>query len=116
MTPTSRRPRGGSGPRAPEVGPDAHPGHRARPGPGRAHRRGRRRGPRGRGVRSLAGVVARTPSPTSMLVLCLAGIAAAAVATVRLWDWEGGPAVLAGSISTDRFGGVGLLNILRRAA
>ena len=64
----------------------------------------------------LAGVVARKASPTTLLVLCLAGIAAAAVATVRLWDWEGGPAVLAGSISTDRFGVVVRLIILGVAA
>ena len=64
----------------------------------------------------LAGVVARKASPTTLLVLCLVGIAAAAVATVRLWDWEGGPTVLAGSISTDRFGVVVRLIILGVAA
>src|SRR5512132_43090 len=64
----------------------------------------------------LAGVVVRKASPTTLLVLCLGGIAAAAVATVRLWDWEGGPAVLAGSISTDRFGVVVRLIILGVAA
>ena len=64
----------------------------------------------------LAGVVARKASPTTLLVLSLAGIAAAAVATVRLWDWEGGPTVLAGSISTDRFGVVVRLIIFGVAA
>ena len=43
----------------------------------------------------LAGVVARKISPTTLLLLCLVGIAAAAVAAVRLWDWDGGPTVLA---------------------
>jgi NADH-quinone oxidoreductase subunit N len=64
----------------------------------------------------LAGVVVRRASPTTLLVLGLAGIAAAAVATVRLWDWQGGPTILAGSISTDRFGVVVRLIILGVAA
>ena len=64
----------------------------------------------------LAGVVVRKASPTTLLVLGLGGIAAAAIGTVRLWDWEGGPTVLAGSISTDRFGVVVRLIILGVAA
>ena len=64
----------------------------------------------------LAGVVARKVSPTTLLLLCLAGIAVAAVAAVRLWDWEGGPTVLAESISTDRFGVVVRAIILGVAA
>jgi len=64
----------------------------------------------------LAGVVVRRASPTTLLVIGLVGIAAAAVATVRLWDWQGGPTVLAGSISTDRFGVVVRLIILGVAA
>jgi len=64
----------------------------------------------------LAGVVARKISPTTLLLLCLVGIAAAAVAAVRLWDWDGGPTVLAESISTDRFGVVVRVIILGVAA
>jgi NADH-quinone oxidoreductase subunit N len=64
----------------------------------------------------LAGVVVRRASPTTLLVLGLVGIAAAAVATVRLWDWQGGPTVLAGAISTDRLGVVVRLIILAVAA
>jgi NADH-quinone oxidoreductase subunit N len=64
----------------------------------------------------LAGIVVRKASPTTLLVLGLGGIAAAAVGTVRLWDWEGGPTALAGSISTDRFGVVVRLIILGVAA
>ena len=64
----------------------------------------------------IAGVALRKASPTALLVLSLGGIAAAAVASIRLWDWDGGPTVLAGSISTDRFGVVVRLIILGVAA
>ncbi|HET8525178.1 MAG TPA: NADH-quinone oxidoreductase subunit N, partial [Actinomycetota bacterium] len=37
----------------------------------------------------IAGVALRKAELTALLVLCLGGIAAAAVASVRLWDWEG---------------------------
>src|SRR6185436_4169287 len=64
----------------------------------------------------IAGVAAGKASPTTLLVLCLGGIAAAAVASIRLWDWDGAPTVLAGSISTDRFGVVVRVVILGVAA
>ena len=64
----------------------------------------------------IAGVALRKASPTALLVLSLGGIAVAAVASIRLWDWDGGPTVLAGSISTDRFGVVVRVVILGVAA
>jgi NADH-quinone oxidoreductase subunit N len=52
----------------------------------------------------LGGAMLRRVDSDSLLLVALAGVAAAAVATVVLWDWEGGPTVLAGAVAVDRFG------------
>jgi NADH-quinone oxidoreductase subunit N len=52
----------------------------------------------------LGGVVVRRASPVTLLLFALAGVVAAAAATVRLWDWDGAATVLADAIATDRFG------------
>ena len=51
----------------------------------------------------LLGAIARRTSPAVLLLVSLAGIGAAAVASLLLWDWDGGPTVLGGMVATDRF-------------
>jgi NADH-quinone oxidoreductase subunit N len=64
----------------------------------------------------LAGVLARRVEPVALLFLSLAGVAAAAAASVALWRWDGGLTALAGSIAVDRFGVVVRLILLGTAA
>ncbi len=64
----------------------------------------------------LAGVLFRRIERVSLLLFSLAGVAGAAATSIRLWDWEGAPTALAGSVSVDRFGVVVRLVILGTAA
>jgi NADH-quinone oxidoreductase subunit N len=64
----------------------------------------------------LGGVVLRRVEPLALLVVSLAGVAGAAAASVTLWDWDGAPTVLAGSVAVDRFGVVVRLILLACAA
>ncbi len=64
----------------------------------------------------LAGATLRRVEPLTLLLVSLVGVAAAAAASIALWDWGGGPTVLAGSVAVDRFGVVVRLIILGTAA
>ena len=64
----------------------------------------------------LGGAIARGVRPFTWVLVSLGGIAAAAVAAIGLWDWDGGLTVLAGAVTTDRFGVVILLILLAVAA
>ena len=64
----------------------------------------------------LGAVIVRRVSPVTLVLLCLAGIVAAAAAAVELWDWDGAATVLVGSVATDRFGVVVRLIVLGVAA
>lgn len=50
------------------------------------------------------------------LIVSLVGVAVAAVAAVRLWNWDGEPSVLAGMIAADRFAVLTRLIILAVSA
>jgi NADH-quinone oxidoreductase subunit N len=60
----------------------------------------------------LGGVLVRGTERVVWLAASLAGVAVAAVAAIRLWDWSGAPTVLAGSVAVDRFGVVVRLIVL----
>jgi NADH-quinone oxidoreductase subunit N len=64
----------------------------------------------------LVGAIARRHDPLVLLLISLAGVAAAAVAAIPLWDWDGALTVLAGSVAVDRFGVVVRLILLATAA
>ncbi len=64
----------------------------------------------------LAGVLARRVEPVSLLFVALAGVAASAAATVRLWGWDGELTVLGGTVAVDRFGVVVRVILLGTAA
>jgi NADH-quinone oxidoreductase subunit N len=64
----------------------------------------------------LGGAIVRGATPFTWILLSLVGVAAAAVAAIGLWDWDGGLTVLAGGVATDRFGVVTRLIILAVAA
>jgi NADH-quinone oxidoreductase subunit N len=64
----------------------------------------------------LMGAILRRIEPSTLLLLSLAGVAAAAAAAIGLWDWDGAPTVLAGSVAVDRFGVVVRLILLGTAA
>jgi len=51
-----------------------------------------------------------------LLALSLAGVAAAGVFAFRMWSWDGGPTVLGGMVSTDRFAAFFRLVILASSA
>ncbi len=60
----------------------------------------------------LAGAMARGVTPFTWVLVSLAGVVAAAVAAILLWNWDGGLTVLAGGVTTDRFGVVIRLLVL----
>jgi NADH-quinone oxidoreductase subunit N len=64
----------------------------------------------------LVGAFTPTVRPLTLLSLSLTGLAVATAASIRLWDWDGGSTVLAGSIAVDRFGVVVRLILLATAA
>jgi NADH-quinone oxidoreductase subunit N len=64
----------------------------------------------------LGGAVSRRVRPLALVLVSLAGIGGAAIATISLWEWDGGPTVLAGSVAVDRFGVVVRLILLATAA
>jgi NADH-quinone oxidoreductase subunit N len=64
----------------------------------------------------LMGAIAKRNDPVVLLWISLAGVVAAGVASIRLWDWDGALTVLAGSIAADRFGVVVRLILLGTAA
>jgi NADH-quinone oxidoreductase subunit N len=64
----------------------------------------------------LVGVIARRVEPLALLYGSLAGVAGAAAASITLWDWDGAPTVLAGTVAADRFGVVVRLIVLGSAA
>lgn len=63
----------------------------------------------------LVGAVLRVP-PLTLLLGSLAGLVGAAIATIALWDWDGGLTVLADAVAVDRFGVVVRLILLATAA
>ena len=63
----------------------------------------------------LVGAVLRVP-PLTLLLVSLAGLVGAAIATIALWDWDGGLTVLADAVAVDRFGVVVRLILLATAA
>ena len=64
----------------------------------------------------LWGAIAPSVRSPVLLSVSLVGVAGAAAASIRLWDWDGGPTVLAGSVAVDRFGVVVRLILLATAA
>ncbi|MEX0743780.1 MAG: proton-conducting transporter membrane subunit, partial [Actinomycetota bacterium] len=64
----------------------------------------------------LWGAIAPSVRSQVLLSVSLVGVAGAAAASILLWDWEGGPTVLAGSVAVDRFGVVVRLILLTTAA
>jgi NADH-quinone oxidoreductase subunit N len=64
----------------------------------------------------LVGAIGRRVDPLVLLFVAMAGVAGAAAASVVLWDWDGGLAVLAGAVATDRFAVVARLILLGVAA
>ena len=60
----------------------------------------------------LGAVIARRAEAVTLLLLGLAGVVAAGVAAVGLWDWDGDLTVLGGAVAVDRFGVVVRLIIL----
>lgn len=64
----------------------------------------------------VGGVLTQRSSFAVWAVLSLVALLAAATASVSLWNWDGGPTALAGSVSTDRFGVVIRVIVLAIAA
>jgi NADH-quinone oxidoreductase subunit N len=64
----------------------------------------------------LAGAVFRRAEPLALVFVAMAGVVAAAAATISLWDRHDGLTVLAGSVAVDRFGVVVRLILLATAA
>jgi NADH-quinone oxidoreductase subunit N len=64
----------------------------------------------------LAGAILRRVEPLVLLLVSLAGLVGAAVATIVLWDWDGGLTVLQGAVAVDRFGVIVRLILLATAA
>ena len=64
----------------------------------------------------LGGATLRRVQASTLLLVSLVGVAAAAAASIALWDWGGGPTVLAGAVAVDRFGVVVRLILLGTAA
>ncbi len=64
----------------------------------------------------LVGAMARRVGAVALLGFSLVGVAAAAVASIALWNWDGPRTVLAGSVAVDRFGVVVRLILLATAA
>jgi len=60
----------------------------------------------------LGGAIVKRAEPVVLLVLSLAGVVGAAVASILLWRWDGGLTVLAGAVAVDRFAVVARLVIL----
>jgi NADH-quinone oxidoreductase subunit N len=60
----------------------------------------------------LGGAIVRRAEPAGLLVVSLAGVVGAAVASILLWRWDGGLTVLAGAVAVDRFAVVARLVIL----
>jgi NADH-quinone oxidoreductase subunit N len=64
----------------------------------------------------LWGAIAPSVRSPALLFVSLVGVAGAAAASIRLWDWEGATTVLGGSVAVDRFGVVVRLILLATAA
>ena len=60
----------------------------------------------------IGAVLANRANATTLLLVALAGVAAAAVAALGLWGWDGDLTVLGGAVAADRFGVVVRLIIL----
>jgi NADH-quinone oxidoreductase subunit N len=58
----------------------------------------------------------RKPDRSIHLAIGLLGLLAAAIATLRLWNWDGDPVVLGGSVSADKFAVVACMILLVVAA
>ncbi|MFL5766274.1 MAG: NADH-quinone oxidoreductase subunit N, partial [Actinomycetota bacterium] len=67
-------------------------------------------------VALLLDALVKQTKPVTLLLLSLAGIAGAAVATLKLWDWTGPTTVLGNTVAVDRFTVVARLLILGTAA
>ena len=52
----------------------------------------------------LSGALIRGLSSVALVFASMAGVAGATAASIKLWDWDGGETVLAGSVAVDRFG------------
>ena len=63
----------------------------------------------------LGGAVTRRAEPLALVLVALAGVVAAAAASIVLWDWDGNLTVLRGTVATDRFGVVVRLILLGSA-
>jgi NADH-quinone oxidoreductase subunit N len=64
----------------------------------------------------IVAVVGRRVEPAALLFLGLAGLVGAAAASLALWDWDGAPSVLGGTLAADRFSVVVRLILISVAA